>query len=185
MVLIRVLCKPFFSFFGTRDSSFFVEVIVMNLGKRFEQNFKKSVPDNIFYYRFRDGSSSWGGNDKVRFQQTNICDSLMYDGKRMYLLELKSTKAKNLPFSNIKQHQIEDLLKASKYINTICGLIIEFSELIECYFIEINKLKEFYDKTSRKSIPIDYLRENGTKIEIKRLKVNNRFNISKFIEEVD
>lgn len=156
----------------------------INSGKRFEQNWKKSIPKDIFYYRFRDGSSSWGGNDKVRFQQSNICDCLMFDGDYLYLLELKSTKGKSLPFNNIKKHQIDDLLWASEYANTICGLVIEFSELIECYFIEINKLKEFYDKTSRKSIPIDYLRENGTKIEIKRLKVNNRFNISKFIEEV-
>lgn len=156
----------------------------MNLGKRFEQNFKRSVPDNIFYYRFRDGSSSWGGNDKVRFQQTNICDSLMYDGKYLYLLELKSTKEKSLPFNNIKQHQIKDLLKASIYKNTICGLVIEFSELLECYFIEISQFKEFYNKTNRKSIPVDYLREKGIKIEIKKLKVNNRFNISKFVKEV-
>lgn len=156
----------------------------MNLGKRFEQNFKRSVPDNIFYYRFRDGSSSWGGNDKVRFQQTNICDCFMFDGDYLYLLELKSTKGKSLPFNNIKEHQIKDLLWASDYANTICGLVIEFSELSECYFIEISQLKEFYDKTNRKSIPVDYLREKGIKIEIKKLKVNNRFNISKFVKEV-
>ena len=153
-------------------------------GKRFEQNWKNSIPKDIFYYRFRDGSSSWGGNDKVRFQQTNICDCLMFDGDYLYLLELKSTKGKSLPFSNIKEHQIKDLLWASDYANTICGLVIEFSELSECYFIEISQFKTFYDVTDRKSISIDYLRENGIKIGAKKKKINSCFDINKFKKEI-
>jgi recombination protein U len=156
----------------------------INSGKRFEQNWKNSIPKDIFYYRFRDGSSSWGGNDKVRFQQTNICDCLMFDGDYLYLLELKSTKGKSLPFNNIKEHQIKDLLWASVYANTICGLVIEFSELSECYFIEISQFKEFYDTTDRKSISIDYLRENGIKICVEKKKINSCFDINKFIKEI-
>lgn len=156
----------------------------MNSGKRFEQNWKKSIPKDIFYYRFRDGSSSWGGNDNVRFQQTNICDCLMFDGDYLYLLELKSTKGKSLPFDNIKKHQIDDLLWASKYANTICGLVIEFSELEECYFIEISHFKTFYDSTDRKSIPIDYLRGKGMKIGVEKKKINSKFNVGKFINDV-
>ena len=32
-----------------------------NLGKKFEENFKQSVPNEIFYYRFRDSGSSYYG----------------------------------------------------------------------------------------------------------------------------
>lgn len=156
----------------------------INSGKRFEQNWKNSIPKDIFYYRFRDGSSSWGGNDKVRFQQTNICDCLMFDGDYLYLLELKSTKGKSLPFNNIKKHQIDDLLWASEYANTICGLVIEFSELMECYFIEINQFKTFYDSTNRKSIPVDYLRKKGIKIDTEKKKINSKFDVKKFINDV-
>lgn len=156
----------------------------INSGKRFEQNWKKSIPKDIFYYRFRDGSSSWGGNDKVRFQQTNICDCLMFDGDYLYLLELKSTKGKSLPFNNIKKHQIDDLLWASTYSNTICGLVIEFSKIAECYFIEINKFKVFYESTSRKSMPIDYLEKYGLKIDVERKKINSKFDVEKFINNV-
>ena len=155
----------------------------INSGKRFEQNWKNSIPKDIFYYRFRDGSSSWGGNDKVRFQQSNICDCLMFDGDYLYLLELKSTKGKSLPFNNIKKHQIEDLLWASQYTNTICGLVIEFSELMECYFIEISHFKAFYNSTDRKSVPIDYLREKGIKIGVEKKKVNSKFDIENFIKD--
>ena len=156
----------------------------INSGKRFEQNWKDSIPKDIFYYRFRDGSSSWGGNDKVRFQQTNICDCLMFDGDYLYLLELKSTKGKSLPFNNIKKHQINDLLWASEYANTICGLVIEFSELKECYFVEISQFKKFYDSVNRKSIPINYLHENGIKISVEKKKINSKFNVEKFINDV-
>lgn len=156
----------------------------INSGKRFEQNWKNSIPKDIFYYRFRDGSSSWGGNDKVRFQQTNICDCLMFDGDYLYLLELKSTKGKSLPFNNIKKHQIDDLLWASEYANTICGLVVEFSDLTGCYFIEIGRFKAFYDSTNRKSIPIDYLRKNGIKIGIEKKKINSKFDVKKFINDV-
>ena len=156
----------------------------INSGKRFEQNWKNSIPKDIFYYRFRDGSSSWGGNDKVRFQQTNICDCLMFDGDYLYLLELKSTKGKSLPFNNIKKHQIEDLLWANEYANTICGLVVEFSVLTECYFIEIGRFKAFYDSTNRKSIPIDYLRKNGIKIGTEKKKINSKFDVKKFINNV-
>lgn len=153
-------------------------------GKRFEESWKKSIPGDVFYYRLRDGSSSWGGNDKVRFQQTNICDCLMFDGDYLYLLELKSTKGKSLPFNNIKKHQIDDLLWASEYANTICGLVIEFSELEECYFIEMSHFKTFYDSTDRKSIPIDYLRGKGIKIGVEKKKVNSKFDIENFIKNV-
>ena len=89
-----------------------------------------------------------------------------------------------MPFSNIKKHQIKDLLWASKYANTICGLVVEFSELSECYFIEISRFKAFYDSTNRKSIPIDYLREKGIKIGVEKKKVNSKFDIKNFINNV-
>ena len=108
----------------------------------------------------------------------------MFDGDYLYLLELKSTKGKSLPFSNIKKHQINDLLWASEYANTICGLVIEFSELKECYFVEISQFKKFYDSANRKSIPINYLHENGIKISVENKKINSKFNVEKFINDV-
>lgn len=155
----------------------------MNLGKRFERNWKNSIPKDIFFYRLRDGSSSWGGNKNVRFQVENICDSIMFDGDYLYTLELKSTKGKSLPFNNIKKHQINDLLWCSSYPNVIAGFVIEFSELSECYFIEINRFKAFYDTTNRKSLPLKFCQENGIKIGVKKKKVNSRFDIYKFIDD--
>ena len=157
---------------------------VMNSGKRFEQNFKNSIPKDIFLYRFKDGSRAWGGNEKVRFQATNICDYLMFDGSYLYLLEMKSTKAKSLPLANIKEHQINDLVKANKYANVVCGFLIEFSKVNEVYFLEIDKFQEFMKTTERKSIPIDYCSDKGIKIEVTKLKTNSRYNVEKMIDDI-
>lgn len=152
-------------------------------GKRFEEQFKKSIPKDIFYYRFRDSANTWSGGNKTRFTPSNIADCLIFDGDYLYLLELKSTKGKSLPYKNIKKHQIQDLLWASEFANTICGLVIEFSQLDEYYFIEIRQFKTFFDNVDRKSIPVDYCRKNGIKIENKKLKINNKLNINKFMIE--
>ena len=155
----------------------------MNSGKKFEQNFKKSTPDGVFYYRLRDGSSSWDKSSKTRFQQTNICDCILFDGNYLYTLELKSTKGKSLPYTNIKKHQINDLLWCDKYANVISGFVIEFDSLNECYFVEINDFKTFYDNNDRKSLPVDFCREKGIKISIKNMKTNRKFNVEKFLAD--
>lgn len=156
----------------------------MNIGKRFEKNFKESVPSDIYIYRFKDGSASWGGNDKVRFQAKNICDFMLYKKPYLFLLELKSTKGKSLPFSNIKQHQIDDLLAASRHNGVICGLVIEFSEHNVAYFIEISHFQTFLEQTNRKSLPINYVAKKGVKIDIERKKVNSKYDIGKMIKGI-
>lgn len=155
----------------------------MNSGKRFEQCFRKSVPKNIFYYRLKDSNNTWSNGDKTRFTNTNICDSIMFDGFYLYMLELKSTKGKSLPYSNIREHQINDLLWCDTFNNIISGLVIEFSNYNECYFIEISHFKEFKESNNRKSLPIDFCKKKGIKIDVEKLKVNKKYNIEKFIYE--
>lgn len=156
----------------------------MKVGKRFENNFKKSVPSDIFFYRFKDGSSAWGGNDKVRFQSSNICDCELFDGNRLYLLELKSTKGKSLPFTNIRENQIKELSRASTYKNIIAGIVIEFNELDRAFFIDIRNVIEFTKTSDRKSIPLDYLEIEGIEIEVTKKRTNCSFNIRKLLSEV-
>ena len=153
-------------------------------GKRFENNFKKSVPSDIFFYRFKDGSSAWGGNDKVRFQSSNICDCELFDGNRLYLLELKSIKGKSIPFGNIRENQLKELSEAQKFKNIIAGIVIEFNELERAFFIDIKNVIEFMKTSDRKSIPLDYLEIEGIEIEVTKKKVNCNFNIRKLLNEI-
>ena len=152
-------------------------------GKRFEENWKKSIPEDVFYYRLRDSNNTWANGNKTRFATSNICDCLIFDGETLFTLELKSTKSKSLPYNNIKEHQIKDLLWCSEFANVISGFVIEFDSINECYFVEIADFMAYKSKSNRKSLPIDYCRENGLKIDIMNLKINRRFNVEKFLNE--
>lgn len=154
----------------------------MNNGKRFEANIKNSMPDNVFFYRFRDGTSSWSKQEGTRFQARNICDCMMYDSQYLYLLELKSHKGKSLPLTAIRKNQVDDLLEASKHRNVIAGIVVEFSDLGQVYFMPIDLVKNWFYDSDRKSIPLDSF-QNKPCIEIlgKKLKTNFRYNIEQFV----
>lgn len=109
---------------------------------------------------------------------------MMFDGRMLYLFELKSTKGKSFPFNNIREHQIDDLLDASKYKNVVCGFIIELSDLKCAYFIEINTFKTLLDNTNRKSLSLEEMAEKGIKIDYKVLRTNCRLDIVKLLEEI-
>ena len=152
-------------------------------GKRFEENWKKSIPEDIFYYRLRDNNSTWANGNKTRFATSNICDCLIFDGEMLFTLELKSTKGKSLPYNNIKEHQIKDLLWCSEFANVMSGFVIEFDSVNECYFVEINDFVTYKNNSDRKSLAIDFCRQKGLKIDIINLKINRRFDIEKFLNE--
>ena len=64
-----------------------------NLGKMFEENFRKSVPESVFFYRFRDsGSSFYGGNTHLRFSSSNIADNMLFLMVACFLMNLKAIK---------------------------------------------------------------------------------------------
>ena len=155
-----------------------------NTGKRFEDNFRESVGGELFFYRFRDGTSSWGGNGATRFQQTNICDCEIFDGERLFLLELKSVIGKSLPFNNIKDHQLNELVEASCHKNIVAGFIIEFSSVDRCFFIGAREMDWYIKNSGRKSVPLSYLESKGLEIGVNKLRVNIRLDIEKFIKEV-
>ena len=146
----------------------------MNNGKRFEQDFKNSVPKSVYYYRFRDGTSAWGNQDNTRFQATNLCDCLLYSNTGLYLLELKSYKGMSLPFNAIRKNQIEGLLHASQF-GIDAGFVIKLNG--ETYYIDVESVDQFIKTSERKSIPLKFLQENGIFIPRTKLKVNYRYDI--------
>lgn len=157
-----------------------------NLGKVFEENFKKSVPDDYFCYRFRDSAGTWGGNENLRFTPSNIADYMIHDYNTLYLVETKNHKGKSIPLSCIvgnktKEKQIEDLYIANTYVGVSSHLIVFFCDVEKCYSLGINKLREFIILGERKSIPISYFEKFGIEIEVKKLKTNYRYNIEKWI----
>lgn len=151
-----------------------------NQGKRFEENFKKSlvIDDDILYYRFRDNTSSWEKGSMTRFQQTNISDCMIFNGEKLFFIELKSHKGKSIPTSCIRDNQLKDMLAFSLKKNVKCLLIINFSDVGRCFALDIEDYEAFLEVEERKSIPISYLESHGIEIEVKKLNVNYRYGIN-------
>lgn len=159
-----------------------------NLGKVFEQNFRKSIPksDKIYYYRLKDSASSYyGGNEQLRFSQNNIADAFMfYVGDyctELLILEYKNHKGKSLPLNCIRENQLKEMIEANKNIGVIPMIIVFFVDVEKCYSLEIEYVDKFIQENNRKSIPIDYFEEYGIPIEVEKLRTNYRYNIEKWL----
>ena len=89
-----------------------------------------------------------------------------YNGiyKEKYIdFEAKSCKELNFSFERIYEHQIKHLDSIDK-LGGIAFLIIEFSAKDEVYILPSNFLVEKYEESlngGRKSIPYDYIKDNG------------------------
>lgn len=75
--------------------------------------------------------------------------------------EAKETKSKTaFALTNIHPHQIEHLKNIDKH-HGIAFLIVRFTTLNETYLLTAKKLNYFLENVNRKSIPIDYFRNNA------------------------
>lgn len=131
-------------------------------------------------------------NSKLRFSAKSPCDCFMYDGEVLYTLELKSVGTTSISFERTKKdkgvihkHQIDKLLEFSKYKNIISGLLLDFRLSEKTYFCMIEEFANMIDKLDKKSFNEKDLLEwcNPIEIEKKKMKVNWKYNIEKFIKE--
>lgn len=92
--------------------------------------------------------------------------------------ESKSTTAFNL--SNIHPHQIKHLQNIDKH-NGISFLIVRFTTLNETYLLTTKKFSSFLEGSERKSIPIEYFRQNAYLI---KETYNPRIDYLKIVDEI-
>ena len=145
----------------------------MNEGKKFEEDFKKSMDKyNIWNYRLRDSSGSWSNSKGSRFTPKNICDYIAYNNWGLYLLELKSHKGSSLPFAVISDYQLKGLSDID-YLGIKAYFIINMRDKEKTYAIEALKIKNYIETSGRKSIPITFMDSEG--IEIKGVKKRTRY----------
>lgn len=126
----------------------------MNEGKKFEQDIKNSVPEDVFYYRLKDGTASWGG-EETRFQCQNACDCIMFHTPHMYMFELKSHKGKSLPFSCIRDNQLLELVQAA-HKGVIAGFIVNLRDVDKTFYVGAVTVQELINTLDRKSIPLEF-----------------------------
>ncbi len=154
----------------------------MNAGKSFEADFKKSVPESIYFLRLKD-AAGWSSAENTRFTPSNEADCVLYDGSNMFLLELKSHAGKSLPLSCIREKQIDSLIKA-KEKGVVAGLIVNMRDCEETYFMDIEDFKNFVETSERKSIPISEMRDRGQPIQAVKIKVHYRYGIDDFCHAI-
>lgn len=163
----------------------------MNEGKKFEEDFKKSIPSNILLYRLKDPAQGFGNSTNTRFSLHNECDYFLYKNPNLIPIELKTTDKKSLTFARekedgskqIKLCQINGLKRLNEFDGVCSGFIFNFRKDEITYWLGINNFLEFYNNTEKKSINIDdVVHGGGIKIEQTKIRVRNRYNVIDVID---
>lgn len=170
-------------------------VLTINPGKRFENNWKSSIPKDVLYYRLKDSAQSFGkDSSKLRFSLKNPCDCFIFQSPFLYALELKSTSTTSISFEKEKNenkmihlHQITGLQEFDKYSNTISGFLFNFRHKKEdcemLYFQHIKDFIQMISEISKKSLnEKDLIKYNGMIIPSKKLKVNYKYDVNEFLK---
>lgn len=161
----------------------------MNVGKVFEEQIKKSVPDYALLYRLPDSAQSFGGGN-LRFSNKNPFDFLLWDSLKhiLFSLELKTVSGNSISFERSKDeqgeihyHQIKGLNDWNKYDGIYCGFIIEFRKLEKTVFIDIESFNKLMVDIPKKSFNFDDLE----KYNIKHIVINQKKIRTRYLYDVD
>ena len=170
-------------------------LIMANVGKLFEQQFKKSVPTNCYLLRLNDPPQSFVKSSTARFSPNNPFDFILFDtvNKMLVCIELKTTKYKSISFEDenddkqhnkmIHIHQIEGLSKASKFDHVAAGFLFNFrdekNDMERCYWQNIKDFNKMVSHIDKKSFnELDLLTNNA-------VKVNGTKKIKHYIWDID
>lgn len=146
-----------------------------NEGKKFEKDIEKSVPDYMVCHRVRD--SFYKG-------AISIADYIIYNYPNIVFLELKSYKGKSIPFNALNDKQLKKLDEERKKLGVKAGVIFNFRDEAETYYLEVHKVIDYIIKADRKSFPIDWCRENGIRIKQKLKRTRYSYKVGEFWQEL-
>lgn len=156
-------------------------------GKRFEQDIRASIPPEFFIERYKDDTAGFYG-------VSNPADFRLYKYPLTFLWELKTHKGKSIPLAKIRNSQLRGMRKAIPYKGVYCGFILNYRDLEETYYITFADLvTEYYILNSegdyepkpdgRKSIPVEWCRENGVRIQQTKKRVRYFYDLRSWLEE--
>ena len=154
-------------------------------GKIFEEDIKASFPPDFYIERYKDDTAGFKG-------VANPADFRLYKYPLTFLLELKSHKGKSIPLDKIRNSQLKGMKKATPYTGVYCGFLINYRDLEETYYITFEDLtRDFYiinDKgdfevkpDERKSVPVEWCREVGVRIDQKKKRVRYTYDLSRWL----
>jgi len=163
-----------------------------NAGKRFEEDFEKSVPGHCVFVRLKD-AGGWGfnssdnsdeGGSVKRFTIKNKCDDLIFDGELLIMAELKSHLGKSIPKKVFRQdkkgrcYQIDELYKEKDKPNTFAGVIFNFRDVEQTWMVHISHVYNFYYADDNgKSFPLAWCQRYGLHVPQAIKKTRYRYDI--------
>jgi len=171
-----------------------------NVGKAFENDFAKSVPDYCWLHRLKDTAQAYNQSEKTKYTRNNPYDYLVFNTKTrtLWCFELKSTKQKYMTFENVSQdspepklihkHQIEGLTKASIYDGINAGFILNFRDeknnVERTYFQRIEDFNRMCKSINKKSFnEMDLILHHAITIAGEKKRVKYTWNLDKFFSE--
>lgn len=149
--------------------------MAQDAGKIFEQEIKNSFPPDFYVERYKDDTAGFYG-------VSNPADYRLYKYPCLFLLELKTHKGKSLPLSKIRDNQLRGLFTAVQYTGVYGGFLINFRDLEETYYVPVEAVQEFIMFGSRKSIPVEWCRSHGVRIEQTKKRVRYSYNLRSWLE---
>lgn len=151
--------------------------MALNEGKKFEQDFEKSIPEDMYYKREKDDTAGFRGVH-------NSHDYTLYRFPNLCLMELKSVKGKSIPFSNITNNQLEGLYNEGFKRGIIAGFLFNFRAVGQTYFVEVGKVWDYIKTAERKSIPVVWCEENGILLRGKKKRTRWRYDVDDLISKL-
>lgn len=168
--------------------------MAQNVGKVFEAQWKKSIPEDIMYFRIPDPPQSF--QQTARFSLKPPFDSFMFYKGTLFCLELKTTKSKSFSVEMSKEdkgmihyHQIYNLREYAKFDGVVSGLVLNFR--IEAkneeatYFISIANFDKMMSRLTKKSFnAIDLIQNGAIKIQSTKKRTLFCYGVKEFVEEL-
>lgn len=151
-----------------------------NPGKRFEEDFAKSVPEGVYFYRLKD-AGGWGSSPELRFTPKNDYDHLLYAQPWLFTLELKSVAEGRWPFSSLRENQEAGLLRAAR-CGAVAGVLLNFRKEERTFFIDIAALVTAREGLGKKSINIADAVSLGLEVGQSKAISRYRYDVRSFIE---
>lgn len=163
-------------------------------GKNFEQQWKKSVNSEMYFFRLKDSPSSFGRDSTfVRFTLDNPYDCFIFYNRFLFPMELKSTELSSISIQRckedkgkmIKLNQIDGLSESNKYDGIFAGFVFDFRNTENTYWLSINDFNLFLLNNDKKSInEKDIIKYKGIKIDKTKKRVKYTYDIYKLLNEI-
>ena len=144
------------------------------IGKIFEAEIRASFPSDFYIERYKDDTAGFYG-------VCNPADYRFYKYPLTFLLELKTHKGKSIPLAKIRDTQVQGMYRASQHKGIYGGFILNYRDLEETYYIAVAQMVEFINSQERKSIPVEWCRENGIKIAQHKKRVRYSYDLAEWL----